>query len=282
MRAFAFVKALLSAIKRDRLSLVAAAVGFRAVLSVFPALAAVVSLYGLLADDAAARSHADAIGAVVPADVQRLLHSELRRLAATAANTLGAGLIVGILVALWSAQQGTAALLQALNIVYQVQERRGFLRRTVLSLALTGAAVIVAVLLLAAVVLVPSLIGSLPGTRLAGVVTRVLRWPALAVLTLLALEALYHWGPSRARPRWRWVSWGSALGTMLWLLGSYGFSFYIEHFGSYDRTYGSVAAVFILLTWLYLAGYVVLLGAEVNALQKPSPAKPALPVKKVP
>jgi membrane protein len=166
---------------------------------------------------------------------------------------------------LWSAGKGTGAVITALNIAYDQEETRGFVRRKGLELLFTLGGIVFALLALGAVVALPLVLGKVGLGEEAALLVRWLRWPALAVLVMIGLAVLYHYGPSREKPRWRWVSWGAVIAAALWLLGSAGFSLYVSHLGKYGQTYGSLGAIVILLTWFYLSAYVVILGAELNA-----------------
>jgi membrane protein len=179
---------------------------------------------------------------------------------------LGFGVIFVLLLTLWSASRGTNSLVSALNVAYGEEERRGFFTLAALSLVLTFAGLVFVILTLVLIVAVPAAIAivGLQDTVI-GWAASLARWPILAVAVMGVLAVLYRYAPDRREPKWRWVSWGSAVATIVWLLGSAGFSVYVSHFGSYNETYGSVGAVVVLLLWFNLSSYVVLLGAELNA-----------------
>ena len=249
----------------DRVSVVAAGVAFYSFLSIFPGLAALVALWGFFSDPNQIEDQFQSLSAILPSSVLSTMQEQLRRLASQPGQTLGFGALAGILVFLWSASKGVKTLIQALNIAYDEDEKRGFVKRTVTILAFTLGTVAFGLLAVAAVVVIPALLGKLDLPEVGTLLVNWLRWPALALTVLLGLGVLYRYGPSRERAQWRWVSGGSAVAAALWLAASALFSFYVSHFGNYNQTYGSVAAVAILLTWFLISAYVVILGAELNA-----------------
>jgi membrane protein len=248
---------------RDNLSIISAGVAYYAFFAIFPALAAIVLAYGLIADPSAVGSHLASLSGI-PSGVRDMLGQQLAALARQSGGSLSFGVVISILVALWSATKGTKALIGCLNIAYDEQERRGFLHRTAITLLFTLGAIALAVFAVVLVAVVPAAVDRLGLPGFAVTLIRWVRWPVLAATVLLGLALLYRYGPSREHPRWRWVTVGSALATGVWLAASAGFSFYVSRFGSYNKTYGSVAAIAILLTWFLLSAYVVIFGAELN------------------
>ncbi len=250
------------------LSMVAAGVAFYGLLAIFPALAAAVSIYGLVADPAEVERQVGVLSGVLPQEAAGLITGQLHRIAATSSNALSVGLLAGVLLALWSAASGVKALITALNVTYDESEKRGFLRLNAVALLLTLGAIVFAVLSLALIVALPALLSNLGIGGLGEIgrfVVSALRWPLLALVILFGLAVLYRYGPSRDQPQWRWVSWGATVATVLWLVASALFSFYVSNFGNYNKTYGSIGAVVILLMWFYITAFIVLLGATLNA-----------------
>lgn len=252
-------------LEEDRLSIIAAGVAFYALLAVFPSLLAVVAIYGLVADPVEIERQANAMRSMMPAQAADMLLRQLQGLIATDRGALGFGAIVGILLALWSASAGVRTLMEALNVAYDEKERRGFLRFYSTALFLTLAGIVAVIVAIGIVVAVPIVLGFLGLDSVVDAILRYARWPLVAVFVMFGLAVLYRYGPSRDEPRWRWVSWGAAIATTLWLAGSAAFSLYVTRFGNYNETYGSAAAVVILLMWLLLSAYAVLIGAEINA-----------------
>jgi len=249
----------------ENLSLIAAGVGFYGLLALFPAVAALVTTYGLLFDPGEIQAQFDALEAVLPAEVHRLISQQMTSVGAGSGQSLGLGLAGAILLSLWGATRGTKALMVALNLAYEEREQRGLVALNVQAFVLT--LVLVLVLSAAAVVTVitPIVLGFVGLGSQGATLVAWLRWPLLAAVALLALAILYRFGPCRRAPRWRWLPVGSLLAGILWLGASGLFSFYVSNFGSYNATYGSLGAVIILLIWLYLTALSVILGAGVNA-----------------
>ncbi|MGG5809077.1 YihY/virulence factor BrkB family protein [Falsiroseomonas sp. CW058] len=249
----------------DRLLTEAAGVTFYVLLALFPAIAALVSLYGLVADRATIGQHLAALSGIVPGGGMELIEEQVKRLASNPETALGFGALLGLALSLWSANQATKAVFDALNVVYEEKEKRSFVRLTLVTLLFTLGGIVFAVLALAAVVVLPVVLNFVGlGGRLEWLL-KLSRWPLLLLGVALVLACLYRWGPSRAKARWRWVTWGSAVAALLWLAASLGFSWYVENFGSYNETYGSLGAVVGFMTWIWISSAVVLLGGELNA-----------------
>ncbi len=251
--------------KKDHLDVVAGGVAYYAFLALFPALAAGVSLYGLIADPKEAVQQLDSLLTAAPADVRDIVTTEASRLADQSDSALGLGVLGTLLLALWSANKGTKGIIEALNITYDEARERGFLRENALSLSLTLGSILSVSVMLGILVALPWLLDLFGLGPVARSVVGVLRWPVLALWILGCLAILYRLAPARRSPKWRWVTPGSLLATFLLLCASGVFSLYASKFGSLNRTYGVLGAVAILLIWLYLAAYSILLGGELNA-----------------
>ena len=250
---------------RDNLSLVAAGVAFYALLAIFPAIAAIVSIYGLVADPQTVEQQLAAISHVLPEQARSIIEEQLTRVTSGASTALGFGAIIGLLLTIWSANKGTQSLITALNIVYDEEEKRGFLRLMLISLGLTLGILLFLIVCIAAIAVMPALFGKLGLPEGVRQLASWLRWPILGLAFVIGLAVFYRFAPSRDAPRWRWVSWGAVLATVLWLIGSALFSWYVSNFGSYNETYGSIGAVVVLMMWFWLSALIVLLGAELNA-----------------
>lgn len=249
----------------DNLSMIAGGVAFYTLLALPASLAAIVSLYGLIASPETVSQQIGAIADFVPGQAADLLHEQLTRVTQQSGGTLGLSLVISLGVALWSAAKGMKALMTALNIAYNEEEKRGFLKLNAVALALTLGGIIYLIAALTIVAAIPVLLEALPLPGWLRWTVQLARWPILLVLAMLALAVVYRYAPSRDEPKWRWVSAGAILGTALWLLGSIAFSLYVTNFDSYNKTYGSLGAVVILMMWLYISAYSVLLGAELNS-----------------
>jgi membrane protein len=249
----------------DHVPMLAGGVAFFAFLAVFPALIAALTIYGLVADPAQVARQVEGLAAALPQETRPLIADQLGAIVTTSGGALGIGLVVSLLAALWSASSGTGNLIQAINIAYDEDETRGFSTLRGIALLLTLGAIVFVLVTLALVAVVPPLLDALPLGTLATVLAQVARWGMLIAVVIVALAVVYRIAPDRDAPRFRWVSAGAVVASLLWIAGSVVFSLYVDNFGSYNRTYGALAGVVVLLLWLYLTSYIVLLGAEINA-----------------
>jgi membrane protein len=254
---------------KHRVIAIAAGVTFYGLLAIFPALAALVSLYGLFADPATIASHLDAMAGVMPGGALDVIRDQVNRVAAQHNGTLGLTFLTGLAVSLWSANAGMKAIFDALNLVFDEEEKRGFFRLNAVSLLFTSGAILFVLVAIAGMVVIPLVLGYLGVPDTPAILVKIFRWPLLFVVVALAQTILYRYGPScraRARsPRWRWMSWGSVCAALAWLAVSFLFSWYAENFGNYNATYGSLGAVIGFMVWMWLSTIVTLLGAEVDA-----------------
>ena len=250
---------------KDNVSALAAGAAFQTLLTIFPALAAAVSLYGLVADRNMVEGQIMAIQGVLPPEAITLIATWLHALVQAPATRFGLGLIVSVLLALWSIWSATGMLMTAVTVCYGEEEKRDFVSFNLRALALSAGLALFGTAALALVAVLPAALTLLPVSHTLGEVLGLVRWPILAGIFILALAIIYRYAPDRAEPKWQWISWGAAAATVLWLAGSIGFTIYVSKVGSYDKTYGSLGAVIILLLWFYLTAYVILAGAGLNA-----------------
>jgi membrane protein len=250
---------------RDNLSVVAAGCAFYALFAIFPALTALISLYGLTADATTVEQQFGILSSVLPSEAYNMVVEQIRRIAQSSNEALGWGLLVSVAIALWSVGNLTQAMFAALNIAYEEPERRSLLRYYLSAFMFAVVGLLGGVLALLAVFYVPILFAVTGYSEVFELLVRIARWPILAVVVLLLLALVYRYGPCRRSAKWRWVSVGSLIATFVWLFASAGFSYYVANFAHYDKIYGSLGAVVILLLWLYISFYIVLLGAEINA-----------------
>ncbi len=248
-------------LRDDQVPLLAAGVAFFTLLALAPALAAVVSLYGLVTSPADASRQISDFTTALPAEARSLIGNQLKAVAGGNSGGLGLALVVSILLSLWAASGGMKQLIEAVNVAYDETETRKFLRLRGLALLFTVGMIVVFVATLGLLAILPAVVDSSAGQVIANIV----RWPLLAVLMAAALAVLYRYAPDRDEPKLRWVSWGAGIATVLWVIGSVLFAVYVSNFGKYNETYGSLGAVVVLLLWLYLSAFIVLLGAEINA-----------------
>jgi membrane protein len=258
-------------VKQDQVPLLAAGVAFYALLSLFPAIIAAVSIYGLVADPTTVRDQLARLTQTLSPETAKLVGEQLRQVTAGAGGALGLATVLGILIALWSASSGMKALVTGVNLAYDETEGRKFLKLRGLALLLTLGAMVLMGVALGLIVAFPALTGDWP--TLLRWTASVLRWLLLAALLIVGLAVLYRYAPDRDEPRWSWVSWGSGIATLLWVAASFGFSFYVAFFGNYNKTYGALAGVVILMFWLFLSAFVVLVGAELNTEMELQTAK---------
>ncbi|WP_174275120.1 YihY/virulence factor BrkB family protein [Sphingomonas bacterium] len=250
----------------DNISLLAAGIAFYAFLSFVPLLGALVMTYGLIADPATIADHMKTIVGLVPKDAARLILDQITSLVTTASTKKGVGLLVAMLVSLYGATRASGAIMMALNVVYEQVEKRSLIRTTLISFVMIGGAVLVAIvgmLAASAVALAGKLFDSLGPVAALGV--NVATWAIAAALASAGIAATYRIAPHRHDAKWRWLSFGSAVATILWLIATVGFGIYATTLGNYNATYGSLGAVVVLLMWLWVSAYAILLGAEINA-----------------
>lgn len=253
-------------LSKDRVSVLAAAVAFYALVSVFPALSALVSLYGLIADPNVVRTQLSNLQGVMPDEALSLLSSWLDSLLKGPRSSFGLGLLVSLAISLWIARNATGTMMVALNVAFDEAEERGIVRYNIAAFLLTAFLILLGLIGVVLVAVLPALIEILPLSPTIESAISLVRWPILALLIVTAIAVIYHFGPARSDPRWGWSSAGAIFATLLWIAGSVAFSKYVGQFASYDKTYGSIGAVVVLLLWFWLGAYAVLAGAELNAV----------------
>jgi len=249
----------------NRLLAVAAGVVFYSLLAIFPAIAAFVSLYGLVADASTIDAHLSLASGILPGGAVDLLHEQITKLAAKSNDKLSLGFIAGLALAFWSANAGMKAIIDALNVVYDEKEKRSFVKLNLVSLLFTFLAILSLMIALAAIIVAPIVFSVVGLSSLLKLSIVVLRWPLFLLLATVALAAIYRYGPSRREARWRWLSVGSAAAALGWLISSALFSWYIANFGAYNAAYGSLGAAVGMMMWMWISAIVILVGAELNA-----------------
>jgi membrane protein len=251
--------------KADNMPIIAGGVAFFGFLAIFPSLIAMINLYGLVASPETVARQVEDLSAQLPQSAAELIGDQLRAIVESDDGALTIGLIVSILAALWSASGGMGNLITAVNIAYDEAETRSFVKLKALSLALTFGGIVFVLVTFGIVAVLPIVLDALPLGGVGTILAQVLRWVLLLAVFAGSLAVLYRVAPDRDAPRFRWVSLGAVVVTILWALISVGFSLYVDNFGSYDKTYGAIAGVIVLMLWLYLTCYLVLLGAEINS-----------------
>jgi membrane protein len=245
--------------------MLAAGVAFFAFLAIPPALIAALTLYGLVADPQTVARQMQGLAGSLPREAQPLIADQLNAVVSGSNGALSLGLAVAVLLALWTASSGTSNLMAAVNIAYDEQETRGFLKLRAIALALTLGAIVFLLLTLFLLAAVPPLLQALQLGIVGTILAQVLRWALLVALVIAALAIVYRLASNRDAPKFVWTSPGAIIATVLWVLGSGLFSLYVNNFGSYNKTYGTLAGIIVFLLWLYLTSYIILLGAEINA-----------------
>lgn len=250
---------------KDRVMSVAAGVTYYALLAVFPAIAALVSIYGLFSDPATIQDHLNTLSGVLPSGALDIIREQVVRIASQGGGALGFGFIFGLVLSLWSANAGMKAIFDALNIVYGEEEKRSFIKLNLLSLTFTLGAIAFILVALVGIIVLPIVLNFVGLGSRAEWILSLARWPILLIGVIFGLSLLYRFGPSRDKAEWKWVTPGGIVAAVLWLAVSMLFSWYVANFGSYNETYGSLGAVIGFMTWIWLSTVVVLFGAEINA-----------------
>jgi membrane protein len=272
-------------VSRHRLLVISAGVTFYALLAIFPAVAALVALYGIFADPSTITGHLDTVSGLFPGGAIDVLRDQMNRVAAQGRGTLGLAFFIGLVASLWSANSATKSMFDALNLVYGVQEKRSFIRLTLISLGFTAAVILFGLVALSAMIVVPVVLDAFGLKDATALLVKVLRWPFLILIVSVLLAALYRYGPSRQGAEWRWISWGSTIAALGWLVLSLMFSWYAGNYGSFNKTYGSLGAVIGFMIWMWLSTAVILIGAEIDAkieeyagARAPAPGALKLPI----
>ncbi|NGM49866.1 YihY/virulence factor BrkB family protein [Caulobacter sp. 602-2] len=248
----------------DKLPSVAGGVTFYTLLALFPAIGAFVSLYGLFADVAAVEKQLQEMATVFPASVVQIVGEQMLRLAGQEGGKLGLAFVVSLLLSIWSANASMKALFDGLNVAYDEDEKRNFVGKTLLTYGFTLCALLYAVFIAAVLIAAPIVLERV-GLGAISAFWIPLRWLSVWLVTALAFAMLYRFAPCRARPRWRWVVLGALFGAAAWLVGSLGFSIYVNRIAHYDATYGPLGAVIAFMVWVWFSIMTVLVGAELNA-----------------
>src|SRR5688572_33261415 len=252
-------------ISEDRVLALAAGVTYYVLLALFPGIAALVSIYGMVANPADIGEMLASLAGTIPKDAIDIIGGQLKFLASQDQKALGFAFFGGLLASLWSSNAAIKALIDALNVVYGEKEKRNFFKLTLLSLTFTAGLILFMVLALIGIVVIPAVLEFLHLGAMGELLINILRWPAMLAIVMLGLAVVYRYGPCRADARWRWITWGSVAAALLWFIVSMLFSWYASNFGNYNKTYGSLGAVIAFMMWSWLSATVVLMGGELNA-----------------
>ncbi len=259
------LKRTFSEVSSDRVLAVAGGVTFYGLLSLFPAITVLVSVYGLVAEPDSISRLLQMLGTFLPEGALSIIGEQVTRIARTDQSSLSLAAIAGVLVAMWSANSATKAMMDALNIAYDAEEKRGFIKLNLVSLGFTLTAIAGLIIMIAVVAAVPVILHLFWLGAVADVLIWAGRWPLIFGLILLALAVLYRYGPSRPNVRWRWITPGSFLAAVALVVFSMLFSWYAANVGKFNETYGSLGAAIGFMTWMWLSATIVLVGAELNA-----------------
>lgn len=251
-------------ISEDRITTISGGVTFFVLLALFPGLAGLISLYGLFADSGTIAQHLSSLTGILPEGGMQILRDQLQQLTSQPPQKLGFATVASLAISLWSANGGVKAMFEGLNAVYEEHEKRGFIKLNVISLALTFGILAFVIASLLTITIVPKLLSFLGLPGISDIVGYA-RWPVLLFVAALMIAVIYRFGPSRNHPQWRWISPGSIFAAVAWIATSLLFSWYTSHFGSYNKTYGSLGAAIGFMTWIWISTMVVLIGAKINA-----------------
>lgn len=252
-------------VSEDHISIVAAGVAFFFFLAVFPALAAAVSVYALVQDPMTVQQQLNEMSDMLPEEGLDIISKSLEEKAAESTGKLGWGAALSILIGVWSAKKGVNAVFQGINIAYNEDKERGFIKKNLLTLSFTFGGILFGLIALTLVAGFPAILTAMGVPEGWSIVFGAVRWLLLFGLAVVALAILFRVAPERESPKLRWITPGSLVASILWLLGSMLFSWFVSNFGNFDETYGGFSAVIVLMLWFYLSGFIVLLGAEINS-----------------
>lgn len=251
--------------KEDNLPTVAAAMSFYGLLALFPALIAIVLLYGIIADPADVQRQIGEIADILPESAADTVSRQLDQIAAGSGPGLGVGLVLSLAATLWTVSSGVSALIKAINQTFDETESRGFVKLRLLALALTVGVVVFVVAAVFALTALPAVLESIEVSGQTVDLVIWLRWPLLAFGLVIGLALFYRWAPNRDPAKWRWITWGAVAAASIWILASVGLNFYVANFGRYNETYGTLGGVIVLLLWMFVSALAVLLGAELDS-----------------
>lgn len=261
----AIAKSTVTQIGEDRVTSVAGGVTFFGLLSLFPAITAFVSLYGLYADPATIETHLALMDDLLPESSLQIIRDQVVSIASASSGALSIAGVVALLVAFWSANGGMKALLSALNVAFFQRETRSFIRLNLVAMLFTLSGLVIIAMMLGVIAVVPIMLQMLPVDWGSELLVTLIRWPIMLAVLVLALAAVYRWGPAAPYSRWRWISPGAVFASVVLVITSMLFSWYAASFANYNETYGSLGAVIALMTWLWLNAMIVLVGAEINS-----------------
>ncbi len=252
-------------IAADRVSLIAAGVAFYGLLALFPAITALIAISGLIVEPSQIVDQLESLSGLMPEEVISIVTVQATEVAGSREGELGLAAIIGVLIALYSASKGMASLIEGINVAYDEEEGRGFVRLKLVTITLTLFLMIGLLLALMATLGLPAVLAVLDFGAVFEFLMTAGLWVGLFLLTVFGLSVLYRYAPSRDEPEWKWASPGAIVACLIWVIASAGFAFYVGNFGSYNESFGTLAGVIVLLMWFWISAFIILLGAELNA-----------------
>ena len=274
----AIAKRVVGEISEDHLLLIAAGCAFYGLLAVFPGIVAAMAIAGLFTDPTDLVGYIETLSRFMPAEAAQIVIDQAKSVAGSEQGGLGLAAVIGVLTAFWSASAGMSAVIEGLNVAFEVSQPRGFFKNILARLSLTFGLVIGFLTIVVALVAIPVVLTFLRLGDTTELIITLVRWPIVFVLVAAGLAVLYRYGPARRPRKWRWITPGAAIACLLWIAGSLGFAYYVSNFGSYNETFGALGGVIILLMWLWLSSVIILIGAEIDSeleaqgKQNPDPA----------
>ena len=252
-------------ISADRVGLIAAGVTFYGLLALFPAITALIAISGLLVEPSEVVDQLERLSGLMPDEVITIVTAQASDVAGSREGGLGLAAIAGLLIALYSASKGVGSLIEGINVAYDEEEERGFIRLKLVTMALTLALMLGLILALCATLGLPAFIAIVDLGPIVETLLIIGLWIGLVCMTIFGLAVLYRYAPSRDEPEWTWASPGALVACLVWIIASVGFAFYVSNFGAYNESFGTLAGVIVLLMWFWISAFIVLLGAELNA-----------------
>ena len=252
-------------IAKDHVGLISAGVAFYALLALFPAITALVALAGLVFEPEQVVTQMESLSGLMPQEVSDLIIGQAVDVAGSQEAGLGLAVVLGILLALYSASKGMGSLIEGLNVAYDEEEKRNFFMLKLQTYGLTVALIIGVVVAIGVLGVLPAALAFFQLGPLVEWAALGLSWVLFFLFALTGLAILFRYGPSRENPEWRWLTPGAIIGVVVWTIASVGFGFYVANFGSYNESFGSLAGAIVLLMWLWISAFIVMLGAELNA-----------------
>lgn len=252
-------------LKHDHISMVSAAMAYYALFAFVPALTSVVLIYAWVSDPGEIAGHIARAKQFLPVEMMDTVNEILQGIASKASSKLGFGAVASILISLWAASKGTKAAIEAMNIIYEEEEKRGFFKLNALAIGMTLLGAVLAILAMGVIVGIPAITNFINLPEQLTIFATIGSWVALLAIFSFYLSFLYRFGPSRQNAKWKWVSMGAVIAAVLFALASALFSWYAKEFGNYNKTFGSLGAIIVVMTWFYLSSFVILLGGEINS-----------------